>query len=102
MADIPIVCTLQLGELNARAARLLPGLTAAAVTRTAIDNGYRFEFPATSDTLSSIAAMIDAERQCCQFLRFQLIVAPASGPITLDVTGPPGAQEFLAAMLDPA
>jgi hypothetical protein len=101
MADLPIVCTLQPGELNARATRLLPGVVAAATARQAIENGFRFEFPVANDALSSIVAMIDAERQCCQFLRFQLTVEAAGGPVTLDVTGPPGAQEFLSAMIDP-
>ena len=100
MADLPVVCTLHPGELNARAIQLLPGVAAAATNRLSIGDGYRFEFAVTSDILSSILSMIDAERQCCQFLRFQLTVEPGGGPVTLDVTGPPGAQEFLAAMIE--
>jgi hypothetical protein len=45
--------------------------------------------------------MIDAERQCCQFLRFQLTVEAAGGPVVLDVTGPLGSRDFLGAMIDP-
>jgi hypothetical protein len=45
--------------------------------------------------------MIDAVRQCCQFLRFQLTVEAAGGPVVLDVTGPAGSQEFLLAILEP-
>ena len=101
MPDLPIVCTLQPGELNARAAQLLPGVGAAARARHAIENGFRFEFQADGDVLASLARMIDAERQCCQFLRFQLTVEAAGGPVVLDVTGPPGSQEFLAAMIEP-
>lgn len=97
---MPIVCTLRPGELNARATELLPGVVAAATARHAIENGFRFEFPPDGETLSSIVRMIDAERQCCQFLRFQLTVEAAGGPVVLDVTGPPGAQEFLVAMIE--
>jgi hypothetical protein len=100
MTDLPVVCTLQPGELNARATQLLPGVAATATNRLNIDHGYRFEFAPASDTLSSIVTMIDAERGCCQFLRFQLTIEPAGGPVTLDVTGPPGTQEFLAAMIE--
>ena len=100
MNDLPIVCTLQPGELNARAAQLLPGVVAAAKARHAIENGFRFEFEAEGEVLSSIVRMIDAERLCCRFLRFQLTIDPAEGPVVLDVTGPPGSQEFLGAMME--
>ena len=45
-----------------------------------------------------IAQAIDAERQCCRFVRFTLTVEPDEGPITLDLTGPPGSREFLSAL----
>jgi hypothetical protein len=101
MRDLPIVCMLPPGELTARATQLLPGVVAAAKARTPIENGFRFEFQASSDVLSSIVRMIDAERQCCPFLRFQLTVEAAGGPVVLDVAGPAGSQEFLLAILEP-
>jgi hypothetical protein len=102
MRDLPIVCTLQPGELNARATQLLPGVVASAKARHPIENGFRFEFKPEGEVLTSIIWMIDAERQCCRFLRFQLTVEPAGGPVVLEVTGPPGSQEFLEAMIEPA
>ena len=101
MNNLPIVCTLQPGELNARAAQLLPGVVAAAKERHQIDNGFRFEFEAQSGILSSIVRMIDAERKCCRFLQFQLTIEPGEGPVLLEVTGPPGSREFLEAMIEP-
>jgi hypothetical protein len=100
MRDLPIVCTLQPGELNARANQLLPGVVAAAKVRYAVENGFRFEFRPDSEVLASIVRMIDAERQCCQFRRFQLTIEAAGGPVVLDVTGPPGSREFLDAMIE--
>jgi len=94
MRDLPLVCTLQPGELNARAAQFLPGVDAAATARQTIENGFRFTSHASSDVLSSIVRMIDAERQCCQSLRFQLTVEAAGGHVVLDVTGPAGSQDF--------
>jgi len=98
---LPIVRTPQPGELNARATQFLPGVVAAATARQSIENGFRFEFQASSDVLSSIVRMIDAERQCGQFLRFQLTVEAAGGLVVLDVTGPAGSEEFLLAILEP-
>jgi len=102
MSELPIVCTLQPGELNRRTAQLLPGLARAATSVVAIADGYRFEFEASSAILDAIAAAIDAERQCCRFLRFRLTVEPDGGPVTLEVCGPAGSHEFLTAMIQNA
>lgn len=65
-------------------------------TRSA--NGIRFSFPA--DAFSALATTVDAERQCCRFLRFEIIVEPDNGPIRLSLSGPPGAREFVTALID--
>jgi len=101
VADLPIVCTLQPGELNARAMALLPGIAKRARARVAIDGGYRLDFDASSELLRAIVEMIDAERQCCRFLRFRLTVEPDGGSILLDVTGPTGTNEFLGDLFEP-
>jgi amino-acid N-acetyltransferase len=73
-APVPIVCTLQPGQLNARAMELLPGLVRRART---------------------VVELEDAERQCCRFLQFQLVVEPRERAIVLEVTGPAGTKGFL-------
>jgi hypothetical protein len=42
---------------------------------------------------------IDAERQCCRFLKFALTVEPDAGDVWLEVTGPDGTTEFLSTLL---
>ena|SRR5436190_1537788 len=102
MTDLPIVCTLSEEGLRARKQGLLAQVARRATSVTNIPAGYRFEFDAGPDTLSLIATMIDAERQCCRFLQFELNVGPDLGPITLTLTGPEGTQQFLEALLDAA
>ena len=97
MSELPIACTLLPDDLARRRAELLPGLIRRARSQELIDNGYRYTFVASGECLTAIATMIDAERQCCRFLRFQLTVESNDGPLCLDVTGPPGTQEFLSA-----
>jgi hypothetical protein len=46
-----------------------------------------------------VASVVEAERQCCRFLRFAIQVEPEDGPIYLDLSGPPGTREFLAGVL---
>jgi len=55
---------------------------------------------ASADALSAVLETIDAERQCCRFLRFDITVEPDGGPIWLELAGPPGTREFLAALLE--
>jgi hypothetical protein len=101
VSELPIACTLQPAELAARVSELLPGIARLANSRVPIDGGYRFEFTSSTDCLGAIAAMIDAERRCCRFMRFQLTVEPDSGPVWLDVTGPAGTREFLSSLVAP-
>jgi hypothetical protein len=96
---MPIICTLTPEALRAAGEGLLPGLAARAERREAIDGGYRLTFAAGDGTLQAIAATIDAERQCCRWLRFDLTVAEDGGPIILTLTGPAGAREFLETLL---
>ena len=99
MTDLPIVCTLAPSDLRARRETLIPGLVNRAEHVDAIEDGYRFRFVATGDVLSAITQTIEAERHCCQFLKFELSVEPAGGPITLTITGPGGTHEFLSSLL---
>ena len=102
MEDPPIVCRLTPGEMQERKASLLPGILARANRIDALAHGYRVRFAASRETLQAITAMIDAERRCCRFLRFQLTIEPDEGPLVLDVTGPAGTRDFLAAIIDPS
>lgn len=96
--DLPIVCTLAAATIATRKAALLPGLVGRADSREETPAGIRMRLPA--DALSAILETVDAERQCCRFLRFDITVEPDGGPIWLELTGPPGTREFLSALLE--
>jgi hypothetical protein len=95
VSDLPIVCTLTSGELAGRKDDLLPGLLTRAQEHVALDHGYRFRFSSSSERLAEIVRVIEAERNCCQFLQFHLTIQPGLGPFWLEITGPPGTREFL-------
>ena len=97
---LPIACTLSPETLATRKAGLLPGLAREAELREETADGLRLRFAPAAGVLQRIAGVVDAERQCCRFLRFDLIVAPDQGPIWLSSSGPPGTKEFLAALID--
>jgi len=101
VSDLPIVCTLNAEALAARRTGLLADLLRAAENREAIPNGLRLRFPPAAETLAALTKVVDAERQCCRFLRFQITIEPDGGPMFLDLTGPTGTREFLDAVLQP-
>ena len=102
MTQLPLACTLTSPELRAQRTKVLEFLRRYCREQHAAPNGYRFRFDAQPDVLAEIAALIDVERQCCAFLRFQLTVEPADGPVWLELTGPAGTREFLDTELGPA
>lgn len=94
------MCELTPETVKARRAQLLPSLVARAERREDTEDGYRLTFAPSTDTLRAITDTVDAERQCCRWLSFQLTVSPDGGPILLTLSGPDGAREFLAALFD--
>jgi len=57
-----------------------------------------FRFAATD--LSVVMAAVEQERQCCRFLQFDVRVEPDGGSVWLALSGPPGTQDFLRAMIE--
>ena len=98
MSDLPVACTLDPATLKTRREGLLADLLRVASDRRDLPDGLRLQFGASSETLALIARAIDAERRCCRFLTFRLVVEPDEGPIVLEMTGPTGTREFLDAL----
>ena len=100
MTNLPIACTLSPAALAARREGLLSELFRRAEARQELPEGHRLRFASTEDALSIITRAVEAERQCCRFLRFQITVEPDGGPILLELSGPTGSGEFISALLD--
>ena len=96
----PVTCSLDPEELKTRQGSLLPGLAPHVKAINETPDGYEFEFAASREILARLVEVIDAERQCCRFLKFELIVEPADGPVKLKLGGPPGTREFLGSLLN--
>jgi hypothetical protein len=99
MTDMPIVCRLSDADLARRGDALLPGLARRADKREETADGYRLRFAPDDGLLRIIADVVDAERQCCRFLRFALVVEPNLGPVWLTLSGPPGTVDMLMSLL---
>ena len=100
MPDLPIVCTLTPEALRARREGLLAELLRGSAGHEPLPDGLRLRFAPSGETLASIAQAVEAERRCCRFLRFTVTVEPDEGPVPLDLTGPEGTRDFVAALLE--
>lgn len=100
MTDLPIVCTLSPAALRARREGLLSELLRRAEEHQELPEGHRVRFAPSEDMLATIVRTVEAERQCCRLLRFQINVEPDGGPISFELSGPPGTREFIWALLD--
>jgi hypothetical protein len=100
MTDLPIACTLSHEALQARRDGLLTDLLQRAERREFIGEGLRVTFSAGAGTLATLARVVEAERHCCRFLRFVITVDPDGGPVSLELSGPAGTREFIAALLN--
>jgi hypothetical protein len=98
--SVPIACSLTAAELAARREGLLPGPLSRADAREPVPGGFRWRFDRPDDLLEEAAAVIDAERRCCRFLRFLVVVEPGEGPVWLEVSGPERTQGFLSRLLE--
>lgn len=99
MAELPIACTLTPDALQARRDGLLTDVLQRAAHHELTAEGLRVRFVPQIDTLEALVRVVDAERQCCRFLRFVITVEPDGGPIWRELSGPAGTREFIAGLL---
>lgn len=100
MRELPIACTLTPDALRSRREGLLMDLIRRAEHRQELSEGLRLQFAPSGETIALIAKAVEAERHCCRFLRFEIIVEPDGGPVILEFTGPPGTRAFIGALLE--
>jgi hypothetical protein len=100
MADVPIACTLTADALQTRRDGLLADLLQRAEHHELTEDGLRVRFSPATDAVARLARVVEAERQCCRFLRFVITVEPDGGPVWLELSGPAGSRDFIAALLN--
>ena len=91
--DVPIICTLTGPELAERRRTVLDAVRKAQVRTYRLANGYAYEFPVGAEMLEKLETLVALERQCCQFLAFN--VSQALTAIRLEVTGSPEAAAII-------
>jgi hypothetical protein len=96
--ELPIACNLTPPEFQIRRTELLGTFREALLETRELDDGFAFRFPADEKWITGLAQLITFERECCPFLRFELQVEAANGPVWLELTGPEGTKDFLKSL----
>jgi len=63
-----------------------------------LPDGYALRF--TPDRLPLVAEYVSRDRHCCAFVRWELVVEQAAGPLWLKLRGPLGTKAFVRAALE--
>ena len=92
---VPIACTLGAGEMQDRIADWQEALR-EVTRREPVAGGVRVHLPRTTP-IARLASLIEAEQSCCQFFTFTLTIGVDA--ITLDVSGPKGAEDIVHALV---
>ena len=79
---LPVACTLSEPELAKRRAGLFADLARRRQEVRWLADGVTPRHSPEEGTLALLGEFIQLETQCCQFLRFQLTIEPAGGPIS--------------------
>jgi hypothetical protein len=95
----PIACSLSDQAFRRREATILFQFKSAVITTEELENGYGFRLPGDSASLAIVADLIQAERECCPFLTFELRAEPKMGPLMVRVSGPAPSKQFLKSIL---
>jgi hypothetical protein len=95
----PVCCTLTSEALRERRAQVLAPFMAGVRSIERLPDGLSIDLGQDERTLRAAIDLIAVERQCCQFLKFELTAEPVLGAIRLRLSGPPGTADFLATEL---
>jgi DNA-binding transcriptional MerR regulator len=95
IADVPMACTLEPGEVNSRV-EAWTTLAARSVESVGTTDGVELRF-GPDVAPAEVAALAASEQQCCSFLRFELRLT--SDGTTLEIVAPADAREVVRALL---
>jgi hypothetical protein len=95
----PIACTLGPAERRARGDAIRRDLRPRVRGVSELPDGYVLWFDRVEGELARIARFVELESECCAFLDLTIRVAAGGRRIALDLQGPPGTKEFLAALV---
>ncbi len=90
-----IACKLGRLELQNYKTEVIALLKDNILKREELSNGYHYTFLGSNTILDQVITFIKEEKQCCNFLCFNLSIEDDQSSIVLNITGPNGTKEFI-------
>lgn len=95
-----LVCKLTGKEFKDRLDELRNVVFARVESYREVEDGYVFQFKDEDDFLPKLTDYMLSERKCCPFFSFDLSIKGNDTRVALKVSGPEGAKEMIAMMID--
>lgn len=70
-------------------------LASSVIGKRDLPTGLAIQIDIERIALPQLAEWISFERKCCPFFKFEIDLAPESGPVWLSLTGRAGVKEFI-------
>ena len=94
-SDLVLACKLTSAELRERKATVITELKNKIVDRGETENGFKYKFDGSGNTIDQLITFIKTERVCCPFFIFNLSVTDEKDFVWLEVTGKKNVKEFI-------
>lgn len=99
----PIACRLSHDEKVAWTESAVKPVLEGLTEIRELEDGFAFRFSEDEDwkeKLQTLTDWIEGERECCPFLRFEVVLEAEEGPLWLHLRGRPGVKEYIAGGLE--
>lgn len=93
MRNEPPTCTLSPDRRQARFEQFAELADRALIEAARTPAGARLRLHDRPDVRATLWPLIEAERRCCSFLRFEVV--PDEGSLLVEVSGPPAAGPLI-------
>lgn len=88
-------CNLTTPEFRERKATVIADLKKMMKNKKELKDGYAYEFSGADEVVAKLNEFIKTEKECCEFLSFNITVASNKSHAWLEITGGEGVKEFI-------
>ncbi len=88
-------CKLTTPEFRERKATVITELKGMMKKKKELKDGYSYKFSGSDEVVAKLNEFIKTEKECCDFLSFNLVVSKDKSTAWLEITGAEGVKDFI-------
>lgn len=88
-------CKLTTAEFQERKATVIAELKGMMTKKKELKEGYAYKFAGSDEVVAKLNEFIKTEKECCDFLSFNLVVSKDKSSAWLEITGAEGVKDFI-------